>query len=96
MADPADPPRVTVELPRLVCQLTGAPHRVEVAGGDTSAVVEALLAEHPGVRPHLLDDRGALRVNVLCALDGERTRLADAEPVRDGSVLTFVGSVAGG
>lgn len=99
MGDPSDttsPARVTIELPRLVCQLTGAPHRVEVAGSDTGAVVEALLAEHPGVRSHLLDDAGALRVNVLCALDGQRTRLAEPEPVRDGSTLRFVGSVAGG
>lgn len=95
-ADASNAPRVTVELPRLVCQLTGAPHRVEVEGSDTDAVVEALLAAHPGVRSHLLDDTGALRVNVLCALDGERTRLTEPEPVRDGSVLAFVGSVAGG
>lgn len=96
MGDATNPPRVTVELPRLVCQLTGAPHRVEVAGSDTSAVVEALLVEHPGVRSHLLDDAGDLRVNVLCALDGQRTRLTEPEPVRDGSTLRFVGSVAGG
>lgn len=92
----ADRPRVTVELPRLVCQLTGAPHRVEVAGRDTVEVLDALLERHPGVRSHLLDDGGALRVNVLCALDGSRTRLDAPEAVDDGSVLTFVGSVAGG
>lgn len=96
MGDTTAAPRVTVELPRLVCQLTGAPHRVEVAGSDTRAVVDALLAEHPGVRSHLLDETGGLRVNVLCALDGQRTRLAEPEPVRDGSTLRFVGSVAGG
>lgn len=92
----AEPARVTVELPRLVAQLTGAPHRVEVTGDDTREVVDALFAAHPGVRAHLLDDAGGLRVNVLAALDGERTRLTTPQPVRDGSVLTFVGSVAGG
>lgn len=91
-----DPARVTVELPRLVAQLTGAPHRVEVVGDDTDAVLAALFTAHPGVRAHLLDDAGDLRVNVLAALDGERTRLSRPQPVRDGSVLTFVGSVAGG
>lgn len=89
-------PHVTVALPRLVCDLTGAPHHVEVVGRDTAEVVAALLAAHPGVGPHLFDDGGALRVNVLCALDGERTRLAGPEPVADGSVLRFVPSVAGG
>lgn len=92
----ADLPRVTVELPRLVSQLTGAPHGVGVNGADTAAVLAALVEQHPGVRAHLLDDNGAVRVNVLGALDGERTRLAPPAAVRDGSVLRFVGSVAGG
>ena len=92
----AELPRVTVELPRLVCQLTGAPHRVEVRGEDTRDVLRALIAVHPGVRSHLLDDTGALRVNVLCAIDGQRTRLDAPEPVTDGTTMTFVGSVAGG
>ena len=87
---------VTVTLPRLVCEATGAPHRVEVRGTDTDAVLAALFAAHPGVRRHLLDDAGALRPNVLCALDGERTRLLGPVPVRAGSTLTFVPSVAGG
>lgn len=87
---------VTVVLPRLVCQLTGVPHRVEVEADDTLAACVALRAAHPGVATHLWDDAGALRVNVLCALDGERTRLEAPEPVRDGSELRFVGSVAGG
>lgn len=96
MTDPAVTPRVTIELPRLVCQLTGAPHRVQVVGSDTRAALDALLEMHPGVRRHLLDDGGALRVNVLCAVDGERTRLDAPEPVTDGATMTFVGSVAGG
>lgn len=89
-------PDVTVTLPRLVCQATGAPHHVEVTGDDTTAVLEALFDAHPGVRAHLLDDAGALRPNVLCALDGERTRLTTPAPVRAGSTLAFVPSVAGG
>lgn len=89
-------PATTVELPRLVCQLTGVPHRVEVAGTDTHEVLAALLDAHPGLRPHLLDSHGSLRTNVLCAVDGRRTRLETPQPVRPGSVLRFVGSVAGG
>jgi molybdopterin converting factor small subunit len=89
-------PDVTVTLPRLVCEATGAPHHVEVTGEDTYAVLDALFAAHPGVRTHLLDETGALRPNVLCALDGDRTRLEQPEAVRSGSSLTFVPSVAGG
>ncbi len=89
-------PVVTVTLPRLVCQATGVPHHVEVAGGTTLEVLDALLERHPGVRPHLLDDAGGLRPNVLCAVDGRRTRLAEAAPVRPGGTMAFVPSVAGG
>lgn len=92
----ADPPRATVELPRLVCQLTGAPHRVEVRAADTHAALDELFARHPGVRSHLVDDTGALRVNVLCAVDGTRDRLREPRPLRDGSTVRFVPSVAGG
>ncbi len=91
---------VTVELPRLVAEACGVPRRVEMSvdpsRADTDGVVAALLATHPGVRHHLLDDRGALRPNVLCALDGERTRLARPVPVHEGSTLRFVPSVSGG
>lgn len=87
---------VTVTLPRLVCDATGAPHRVELSGRDTLEVVTALFERHPGVRRHLVDDAGALRPNVLCAVDGVRTRLTTPEPVEAGSTLAFVPSVAGG
>lgn len=91
---------VTVELPRLVADAAGVPRRVEMAldrtEADTDGVLAALFAFHPGVRTHLVDDRGALRPNVLCALDGERTRLTDPTPVEDGSTIVFAPSVAGG
>ena len=91
-----DVSRVTVELPRLVSDLTGAPHRLEVDADDARGALDALVAAHPGVRGHLLDEAGALRTNVLCAVDGEPTRLTGPVPVTDGSRVRFVGSVAGG
>ena len=63
---------------------------------DTDGVLAALFTVHPGVRTHLVDDRGRLRPNVLCALDGERTRLHEPMPVAGGSTLLFAPSVAGG
>jgi len=91
-----DVSRVTVELPRLVSDLTGAPHRLEVEAEDARGALDVLVEAHPGVRPHLLDEAGDLRVNVLCAVDGEPTRLRVPVPVADGSRVRFVGSVAGG
>ncbi len=91
---------LAVELPRLVADACGAPRRAELAldpgEADTDGVLAALFATYPGVRTHLVDERGRLRSNVLCALDGERTRLAQPLPVTPGSTLAFVPSVAGG
>jgi hypothetical protein len=91
---------VAVELPRLVADACDAPRRAELAldpsEADTDGVLAALFATYPGVRAHLVDDRGELRSNVLCALDGERTRLDRSMPVDHGSTLRFVPSVAGG
>ena len=91
---------VYVQLPRLVADACGIPRRVEMSldprDAHTDGVLEALFATHPGVRPHLVDERGALRPNVLCALNGERTRLDHRLPVTANSTLSFVPSVAGG
>lgn len=91
---------VIVELPGLVASACDVPKRIEMMldpqDATTDGVLQALFATHPGTRSHLVDDRRALRPNVLCALDGERTRLDRSLPVADGSTLTFVPSVAGG
>jgi molybdopterin converting factor small subunit len=91
-------PTVTVELPSLLARIAGEKH-VGVDADTVGGALGALLATHPGLRQHLLDDRGELRANVLCAVDGEPTRLGAAErdaALADGATIVFVPSVAGG
>lgn len=89
-------PKVTVQLPRLLSETLGVPHRFEVEAEDSHEAVEAMQRQHPALRGHLVDGPDGLRPNVLCALDGAATRLREPEPVRDGSTLVFTRSVAGG
>ena len=91
--------RVTVDLPRLLASAAGGTRHVEVEAATVGSAVQRLLDDHPALRVHLFDERDRLRTNVLCAIDGEPTRLAAVDrerPVGDGTRLTFVGSVAGG
>lgn len=89
-------PQVTVELPTLLAEVTGERH-VALAADTVDGAVRTLLERHPGLRQHLFDDRGELRRNVLCAIDGEPTRLQDrGGALRDGATIVFVPSVAGG
>ena len=88
--------RATVRLPELLARITGE-RTVEVEASDVGGAMEALLVAHPTLRPHLFDDRGGLRPNVLCAVDGEPTRLTyRSGRLRDGAEIVFVPSVAGG
>lgn len=89
--------KVTIDLPSMLTRATGGQRHVEVEASDVAEAIESLLALHPRLRPHLFDEAGALRPNVLCAIDEEPTRLdGGPRPLRDGAHIVFVPSVAGG
>lgn len=89
--------RVTVRLPRLLSPVADGDRHVIVEADDIDGVVAGLLDRHPGLRAHLFDEAGRLRPHVLCAVDGQPTRLdGPIRPLRDGSRVVFVPSVAGG
>lgn len=86
-----------VVLPRLLRPVVGPETSLDVAGTTVGEVVDALLARHPGLRPHLFDETGRLRPHVLCFVDGRATRLDDvADPVAPGSEVRFLQAVSGG
>ena len=88
---------VTVRLPSLLRPVVGDVSSVEVQATSTRGALELLLRDHPGLRVHLFDEDGVLRRHVLCFVDGMPTRLGEEDPpVRDGSEVTILQSVAGG
>jgi molybdopterin converting factor small subunit len=89
---------VTVQLPRVLADLTACERSVAVHGSTVGDALADLVRRHPELALHLFDDTGALRRHVLCfrnevAVHAQAT--LDEELVA-GDRLAVVSSVAGG
>jgi molybdopterin/thiamine biosynthesis adenylyltransferase/rhodanese-related sulfurtransferase/molybdopterin converting factor small subunit len=89
---------VTVSIPTPLRPFTGGRDTLELGGDTVGQVLDGLLAEHAGLKRHLLQDDGRLRNFVSLYLNETDIRHLDstATPVRSGDVLTIVPSIAGG
>jgi sulfur-carrier protein adenylyltransferase/sulfurtransferase len=89
---------VTVSIPTPLRPYTAGRDSVELAGDTVGQVLDGLLAEHSGLKRHLLQDDGRLRNFVSLYLNETDIRhlASTATPVRSGDVLTIVPSIAGG
>jgi molybdopterin converting factor small subunit len=84
----------TIRLPRVLTETAGGRPRHEVAGSTVGEVLESLFAEEPGLRNHLLDEKGRIRPHVLMFVDADR---ADIEtPVGADSEVQVLQAVSGG
>ena len=68
--------------------------RHEIAGATVSDALAALFANEPGLKNHILDERGEIRPHVSIFVDGHRARLETE--VRDDSELRVLNAVSGG
>src|SRR5918992_5194016 len=89
---------VTVSIPTPLRPFTSGRDTIELAGDTVGQVLDGLLAEHTGLKRHLLLEDGRLRSFVSLYLNETDIRHLDsiATPVRPGDVLTIVPSIAGG
>jgi molybdopterin/thiamine biosynthesis adenylyltransferase/rhodanese-related sulfurtransferase/molybdopterin converting factor small subunit len=89
---------VTVSIPTPLRPYTAGLDSVELAGDTVGQVLEGLLANHGGLKRHLLQDDGRLRNFVSLYLNETDIRhlASTATPVHAGDVLTIVPSIAGG
>lgn len=89
---------VTVKIPTPLRGLTEQKDKVAADGSDIAGVIDALDAQHPGMKARLCDDDGALRHFVNIYVNGEDVRyLSGIETqVSDGDELSIVPAVAGG
>lgn len=87
---------VEVTLPPLVRGL--APDPMRVAGTTLREALDALRAEHPGLRVHLFDERGRTRRHVLIYLNEENVAWLETldVPLRRGDRLHVLQAVSGG
>jgi sulfur-carrier protein len=90
---------VTVRIPTILRPLTGGAAEVAVDGASTLAeVIDAVDADHPGIRGRVLDDDGKLRrfVNVYVGDEDVRFVSGLATPTPDGTSVSIIPAVAGG
>ena len=89
---------VTVKIPTQLRAATGGAAETSVEGGTVGEALEALYAQHDGLRDRIAGEDGELRRFVNVYVDGEDVRFLDglATPVKPGGELTILPAVAGG
>ena len=92
--------RLTASLPSLLHPCTEGRREVAFSASPATlrGAVDALLSAYPLLRPHLLDQDGALRRHVNLFLGDQDVRWLESwdEPVRDGDTLIVLQNVSGG
>jgi molybdopterin/thiamine biosynthesis adenylyltransferase/rhodanese-related sulfurtransferase/molybdopterin converting factor small subunit len=89
---------VTVSIPTPLRGFTAGRDSVELQGETVGQVLDGLLAEHSGLKQHLLQEDGRVRsfVNLYLNETDIRQLSSTATRVKPGDVLTIVPSIAGG
>ncbi len=89
---------VRVRIPTPLRPYTGGRAAVSLSGETVHTVLEALIAEAPELRPHLLAEDGSLRSFVNVYVNGEDVRARSGLETRlsDGDDVAIVPAIAGG
>ena len=89
---------VTVRVPTILRPLTDGAAEVSVEGATLADVLDALEADHTGIRARVLDEDGKLRRFVNVYVNDDDVRFADglATPTPDGASVSIIPAVAGG
>lgn len=89
---------VEVRIPTVLRPQLGGAASVEAQGSTVGEVFEKLVADHPGLRDHLLNDDGTLHRFVNVYRNDDDVRYLDQldTTVSDGDVVSILPAVAGG
>lgn len=88
----------TVRIPTILRTYTGGASEVSADGGTLAEVIDALEANHPGIRARVLDDEGKLRRFVNVYVNDDDVRFAEglATAIPAGGSVSIIPAVAGG
>lgn len=88
----------SIRIPTPLRPYTSGQAEIAVAGADVGAVLNDLVTQHTGLKPHLYSEKGELRAFVNIFLNDEDVRHLQgaATPVKDTDRLMIVPSIAGG
>ncbi len=89
---------VTVRIPTILRTYTGGAAEVSAEGSTLEEVIDALEANHPGLKARVLDDSGKLRRFVNVYVNDDDVRFAEglATKTADGASVSIIPAVAGG
>lgn len=89
---------VIVRIPRLLAEVGDGRRQIPVDADTVAGVLEALFAEVPQLRVHVIDESGGVRQHVSCFHNGRSAKTPErlADPVGDGDVVTILQAVSGG
>ena len=87
-----------VRIPPVLRAQAGGQKTIEVEGDTVAAVLEHLVAAHPGLGPQLFGDDGSLHRFVNVYVDGQHIRYTGelATPVPDRADIVILPAMAGG
>ncbi|MDQ3266675.1 MAG: MoaD/ThiS family protein [Myxococcota bacterium] len=89
---------ITIRIPTSLRSETGGRSEVAVDAASVRGALDALIAAHPGLKPRLLDEQGAVRRYVNVFLNDEDIRFLRVldSPLQDRDTLTLIPAMAGG
>lgn len=87
-----------VRIPTPLRKYTQGQEAVTVSAATVAELIEALEAQHPGLRERILDDKGAVRrfVNIFVGEDDIRFLNQLGTPLTDATEVSIVPAIAGG
>lgn len=88
----------TVLIPTVLRQYAGDQAAILVEGKTVGEALKNLVAQHPGIKPHLFADNGNIRsfVNVFVNEDDIRQNGDMKAPLKNADEISIVPSIAGG
>jgi sulfur-carrier protein len=87
---------VTVSIPSALRRHTEGQETFECPPGNLNALLDALSARFPELKPHLRDDQGKVRRFLNIYVNDEDIRFLGDYSFKDGDEVTLVPSIAGG
>ena len=89
---------IEVRIPTILRTYTGGEKAVSAQGDTLSALIDALEADHAGIKDRLVEDSGELRRFVNVYVNDEDVRFTGSleTPLSDGDQVVILPAVAGG
>jgi molybdopterin synthase sulfur carrier subunit len=84
----------SIKLPRMLAETVKTEMVYKVEGVTLAGALDDLFAQAPGLRHHIVDERGAIRPHVSLFVDGAQADLETT--INDGADIRVLHAVSGG